>query len=197
MVHPHPWDEGVFSLRSRLSLYFCFGADSVPRGFWAAFCMSVLLVYLCIFVSFHFCYGARTNYPFKPNPRSVKGRYELPTASRLRSKRTNGIPFAVPNGQPLTEAGLGMAPLTLLSYRLRVGGWHGTAQTPWPIPYIVTWESLAQDPPPWVAPFITKKPKTPDGHSPGAHCSPSSVLPFPHLRKRKLGGQSKASHSIG
>lgn len=103
MDRPHPRDEGVFSLRSRLSLDFRFGDDSVPRGFWAAFCVSVLLLYLCIFVSFHFCHGARTNYPFKPNPRSVKGRCELPTTSRLRSKRRNGRPFAVPNGQPFNR----------------------------------------------------------------------------------------------
>ena len=32
----------TFNLRSRLNCYFWFGADSVPRGFWSMFRVSVL-----------------------------------------------------------------------------------------------------------------------------------------------------------
>ena len=43
--------RNTFSLCSRLNYYFWFGADSVPRGFWSAFRVSVSWVSWCISVS--------------------------------------------------------------------------------------------------------------------------------------------------
>lgn len=44
------------------------------------------------------------------------------------------------------------------------------------VAYIVTWESLAYDPPPWVAPFVSQKP-TPDPLSPLPSAPPESAAP--------------------
>lgn len=57
--------------------------------------------------------------------------------------------------------------------------------------YTVTWESLAQDPPPWVAPFMTKTPKPPDFTAlvPTAPLAQSSLYPI--LEKEKSEARSK------
>ena len=54
------------------------------------------------------------------------------------------------------------------------------------VPYLITWESLALDPPPWVAPFVTKKTRVPNAAAmvPTAPQAQSSLYPL--LEKEKL-----------
>ena len=61
------------------------------------------------------------------------------------------------------------------------------------VPYIITWESLVLDPPPWVAPFMTKKPRVPNATAMVPTAPPAQSSLYPPLRKRKIRGQTKAS----
>ncbi|XP_065772805.1 uncharacterized protein [Muntiacus reevesi] len=65
-------------------------------------------------------------------------------------------------------------------------GLHGH---PDQVPYIITWESLAQDPPSWVAPFVAEKPKIPGADIPTAPPAQSSLYPI--LEKEKSTAKTK------
>lgn len=65
-------------------------------------------------------------------------------------------------------------------------GLHGH---PNEVPYIITWESLAQDPPSWVAPFVAEKPKIPSADTPTAPPAQSPLYPI--LKKEKLTAKTK------
>ena len=54
-------------------------------------------------------------------------------------------------------------------------------------------EPGTRPPPPWVAPFVTKKPRVPNATAMVPMAPPIPVLPLPPLRKRKIRGQTKAS----
>ena len=59
------------------------------------------------------------------------------------------------------------------------------------VPYIITWESLALDPPPWVAPFVTKKPRVPNATVMVPTAPPAQYSLYPLLEKEKLEARPK------
>ena len=60
------------------------------------------------------------------------------------------------------------------------------------VPYVITWESLVLDPPPWVAPFVTMKPRVPNATAMVPMAPPAQSSLYPLLEKEKL-DQTKAS----
>ena len=61
--------------------------------------------------------------------------------------------------------------------RVFYAGLHGHSDQ---VPYVITWESLVLDPPPWVAPFVTMKPRVPNATAmvPTAPPAQSSLYPL-------------------
>ena len=59
------------------------------------------------------------------------------------------------------------------------------------VPYVITWESLVLDPPPWVAPFVTMKLRVPNATAmvPMAPSAQSSLSPL--LENEKLEARPK------
>ena len=64
------------------------------------------------------------------------------------------------------------------------------------VTYVITWESLALDPPPWVTPFVMKKPRVPNATAMVLTAPPAQSSLYPLLEKEKL-GQTKASPPAG
>ena len=62
------------------------------------------------------------------------------------------------------------------------------------VPYIITWESLALDPPPWVAPFVMKKPRVPNATVMVPTAPPAQSSLYPLLEKEKLEARPKPVH---
>ena len=67
-------------------------------------------------------------------------------------------------------------------------GLHGH---PDQVPYVITWESLALDPPSWVAPFVTKKPRVPNATAMVPTAPPAQSSLYPLLEKEKLEARPK------
>ena len=59
------------------------------------------------------------------------------------------------------------------------------------VPYVITWESLALDPPPWEAPFVTKKPRVPNATAMVPTSPPAQFSLYPLLEKEKLEARPK------
>ena len=59
------------------------------------------------------------------------------------------------------------------------------------VPYVITWESLALDPPPWVAPFMTKKPRVPNATAMVPMAPPAQSSLYPLVEKEKLEARPK------
>ena len=59
------------------------------------------------------------------------------------------------------------------------------------VPYVITWESLVLDPPPWVAPFVTAKPGVPNATVTVPTAPPAQSSLYPILEKEKLEARPK------
>ena len=62
-------------------------------------------------------------------------------------------------------------------------GLHGHPEQ---VLYVITWESLVLDPPPWVAPFVTMKPRVPKATAMGPTAPPAQSSLYPLLETEKL-----------
>ena len=59
------------------------------------------------------------------------------------------------------------------------------------VPYVITWESLVLDPPPWVAPFVTMKPRVPSATVMVPTAPPAQSSLYFLLEKEKLEARPK------
>ena len=59
------------------------------------------------------------------------------------------------------------------------------------VPYVIAWESLVLDPPPWVAPFVTTKPRVSNATAMVPTASPAQSSLYPLLDKEKLEARPK------
>ena len=59
------------------------------------------------------------------------------------------------------------------------------------VPYVITWEILVLDPPPWVAPFMTMKPRVPNATAMVPMAPPAQSSLYPLLEKEKLEARPK------
>ena len=59
------------------------------------------------------------------------------------------------------------------------------------VPYVITWESLVLDPSPWVAPFVTTKPRVPNTTAMVPMAPPAQSSLYPLLEKEKLEARPK------
>ena len=89
------------------------------------------------------------------------------------------------SGKPQTQ----YPPQREVKERVFDAGPHGH---PNQAPYVITWESLALDPPPWVAPFVTKKPRVPNTTAMVPTAPPGQSSHYLLLEK-EIRGQTKAS----
>ena len=59
------------------------------------------------------------------------------------------------------------------------------------VPYVITWEGLVLDPTPWVAPFVTVKPRVPNATVMVPTAPPAQSSLYPHLQKEKIEARPK------
>ena len=165
---------------------------------WRRFCAARLLVCVsCV------CFVSLLVYFYFPLPPSMGQRLTTPLSLTLRhwkevKDRANSLSVEVRRKKWQTFCSSEWPTLDvewpqdgtfnidcILQVKERVfdAGPHGHSDQ---VPYIITWESLVLDPPPWVAPFVTKKPRVPNAIAMMPTAPPAQSSIYPLLEKEKL-----------